>query len=109
MLRSPRGSAGGLSADIMAESPERSSRRDGRGGAGWTRLAGVGFELVAGVGAFTLVGYWWDRHFGTEPKGLIVGAVLGIIGGMYNLIRQSLSATRGAAGGTDTSDGDKKQ
>lgn len=93
----------------MAESPKRSSRGDGRKGAGWTRLAGIGFELVAGVGAFVLVGYWWDRHFGTGPKGLIVGAVLGLIGGMYNLIRQSLAATREAAGSFDTSDGDKRR
>jgi F0F1-type ATP synthase assembly protein I len=70
-------------------------------------LAGIGFELVAAVGAFVLVGYWWDRHFGTGSNGVIVGAVLGVIGGMYNLIRQSLSATREAAGGSDTSDGDK--
>lgn len=93
----------------MAESSRRSPRGDGRGGANWTRLAGIGFELVAGVGAFILVGYWWDRHFGTGPKGVVVGAVLGLIGGMYNLIRQSLSATREAAGGSDTSDGDKRR
>lgn len=74
----------------------------------------MGFELVAAVGAFTLVGYWWDRHFGSEPKGLIVGAVLGIIGGMYNLIRQSLLATRDTTAGSartgpENTDGDKKR
>lgn len=93
----------------MAEPTKRSSRGDARGQASWTRLAGIGFELVAGVGAFILVGYWWDRHFGTGPKGVIVGAVLGVIGGMYNLIRQSLLATRAAAGGSETSDGDKER
>ena len=93
----------------MAEPSKRNSRGDGRGSASWTRLSGIGFELVAGVGAVVLVGYWWDRHFGTGPKGVVVGAVLGLIGGMYNLIRQSLSATREAAGGTDTSDGDKER
>jgi F0F1-type ATP synthase assembly protein I len=93
----------------MAESSKRSTRGDARAQAGWTRLAGIGFELAAAVGAFVLVGYWWDRHFGTSPKGIVVGAVLGLIGGMYNLIRQSLRATREAAGGFDTSDGDKKR
>ncbi len=91
----------------MAESPKRSPRGDGKGRASWTRLSGIGFELVAAVGAFVLVGYWWDRHFGTGPKGVIVGAVLGLVGGMYNLIRQSLLATREVAGDSDTSDGDK--
>lgn len=107
MLRSPRGDVAGLSAETMADTSRRSTRGDGKGRASWTRLAGIGFELVAGVGAFILVGYWWDRHFGTGPKGIIVGAVLGLIGGMYNLVRQSLRATREAAGDFDTSDGDK--
>jgi F0F1-type ATP synthase assembly protein I len=107
MLRSPRRGVRVLNAEAMADESKRSSRGGGKGRASWTRLAGIGFELVAAVGAFILVGYWWDRHFGTGPKGLVVGAVLGLIGGMYNLIRQSLLATREAAGGSDTSDGDK--
>lgn len=72
------------------------------------RLSGIGFELVAAVGGFILVGYWWDRHFETSPWGLIIGAALGLIGGMYNLIRQSLLASREAAGPQNT-DGDKKR
>jgi F0F1-type ATP synthase assembly protein I len=91
----------------MADESKQSG--DGKGQASWPRLAGMGFELVAAVGAFVLVGYWWDRHFGTAPKGVVVGALLGLLGGMYNLIRQSLLATRGAAGGSDTTDGDKKR
>ncbi len=55
----------------------------------------MGFELVAAVGGFTLGGYWWDRHFATAPWGVLVGVVLGLVGGMYNLIRQSLLASRG--------------
>jgi len=93
---------------MAADDFKRGNRKDGQGSASWTRLAGIGFELVAAVGAFILVGYWWDRHFGTGPKGVLVGAVLGLIGGMYNLVRQSLLATRAAAGGSDTSDGDKR-
>ena len=78
----------------MAEPSKRSSRGDARGRASWTRLAGMGFELVAGVGAFVLVGYWWDRHFGTEPWGFWIGLSIGMVGGMYNLIRQGLAAGR---------------
>ncbi len=94
---------------MAADDFKQRSRKGGPGAAGWTRLAGLGFELTAAVGAFTLVGYWWDRHYGSSPKGLIVGALLGLLGGMYNLIRQSLLATREAAGGSETSDGDKKR
>ncbi len=78
----------------MADDSKGSGSGTGAGRTGWTRLAGIGFELVAAVGAFMLVGFWWDRHFGTAPKGMLVGAVLGLVGGMYNLIRQSLLATR---------------
>jgi F0F1-type ATP synthase assembly protein I len=75
----------------------------------WIKLSGLGIELVAAIGGFTLAGYFWDRHFGTGPWGLLIGALLGLIGGMYNLIRQSLSATRDSGrstGTTGTTDGD---
>lgn len=62
--------------------------------AGFKKLAGIGFELAAAVGGFTFLGYLWDRHFGSSPWGTLTGAILGLIGGMYNLIRQSLLATR---------------
>ena len=84
----------------MAEKP---------GSGGWQALSGIGFELVAAVAGFTLIGYWWDRHFGSRPWGLLTGAVLGLIGGMYNLIRQSLSAFKGEGDGGKTSDGDPKR
>lgn len=60
-----------------------------------SKLSGIGFEFVAAVGGFTFAGYLWDRYFGTGPWGALVGAILGLVGGMYNLIRQSLAATRG--------------
>ena len=66
------------------------------------RLAGVGMELAAAVLGLTLVGYWVDRHFGTAPWGQIIGAVVGLIGGMYNFLREALGAVkRGGAGGGD--------
>lgn len=78
---------------------------DSRQRASWTRLSSIGFELVAAVGGFILVGYWWDRHFGTAPWGLLTGALLGLIGGMYNLIRQTLLATRSSGRGNEKTDG----
>ncbi|HSG39968.1 MAG TPA: AtpZ/AtpI family protein [Thermoanaerobaculia bacterium] len=72
----------------------------------WTRLVSIGFELAAAIGGFTLVGYWWDRHFGSTPWGVLTGALLGLVGGMYNLVRQSLLATRNAGGETKKTNGD---
>lgn len=56
------------------------------------RLANAGFELAAAIGGFTLVGYWIDRHYETGPWGVLTGALLGLVGGLYNLIRASLTA-----------------
>ncbi|HEX7183774.1 MAG TPA: AtpZ/AtpI family protein [Thermoanaerobaculia bacterium] len=82
---------------------------DSKQRASWVRLSGIGFELVAAVAGFTLIGYWWDRHFQTEPWGLLVGALLGLVGGMYNLIRQSLLASREAGSGPKTTNHGKRR
>lgn len=62
-------------------------------------LAGLGFELLAAVAGLAFVGYWIDRHYETAPWGLVIGAVLGIVGGLYNFIRTALRATDGAMDG----------
>ncbi len=58
------------------------------------RFAGMGLELGGAVIGFTLVGYWVDYHYGTEPRGLLTGAVLGVIGGFYNFIRQAIQLSK---------------
>ncbi len=60
----------------------------------WVRLSGMGFEFAAAVIGFVLVGYWIDRHYGCRPKGVLIGAALGILGGGYNLIHTALRASR---------------
>lgn len=82
----------------MPEEPSQGSRPD----KSWVRLSSIGIELVAAVAGFTLAGYWWDLHYGTPPWGLLTGVVLGLVGGMYNLIRQSLLASRNTGSGTGT-------
>jgi F0F1-type ATP synthase assembly protein I len=68
-------------------------------GTSWIRLSGIGFELFAAIAGGALAGYWWDRHFGSRPWGILIGVGLGLFGGMYNLIRQSLLASREAGSG----------
>ncbi len=59
----------------------------------WLRYSGIGIEFASAVAVFALLGYWIDQHYGwRRPWGLLTGAALGLTGGMYNLIRQSLSA-----------------
>jgi len=62
----------------------------------WVRFSGIGFEIAAAVAGFALVGYWIDSHYGSSPKGVLIGSILGIIGGGYNLIRQSMAASQEA-------------
>ena len=62
----------------------------------WVRHSGVGLELAGATAGFALLGYWLDRRFGTEPWGLIAGLILGLVGGLYNLVKESLRAVRDA-------------
>jgi F0F1-type ATP synthase assembly protein I len=88
----------------MSEEP----RQNGKPKSGLVQLSGIGVELVGAVAGFTLAGYWWDRHYGTGHWGILTGAVLGLVGGMYNLIRQSLNASRSQGGGNGTTDTTEK-
>ena len=63
---------------------------------GWVRYSGVGLELAGATAGLALIGYWVDGRFGTRPWGLLIGVVVGIVGGLYNLIRESLDAVREA-------------
>ncbi len=62
----------------------------------WMRYSSKGFELAAAVLGMGLFGYWLGGLKDRALLGLAIGAVLGIVGGMYNLVRQSWIASRQA-------------
>ncbi|GMU23255.1 MAG: hypothetical protein AMXMBFR13_33370 [Phycisphaerae bacterium] len=63
---------------------------------GIVRLAGMGVELAASVGVFCVIGYWIDRHMENDkPWALVICAALGVIGGLYNLIRRAVHESLG--------------
>lgn len=68
-----------------------------RGRPTWLRFSGIGVEFAGVVIGFTLIGLWIDRHYDKSPWGVVIGASLGLVGGMYNLIRESLKASKDAA------------
>lgn len=60
--------------------------------------ASAGVELAAAVGGCAAIGYWIDRHWENEqPWGLVICSVVGIIGGLYNLIRKALLEAVGSS------------
>lgn len=63
---------------------------------GWVRYSGVGLELAGATAGLALVGYWIDGRYGTAPWGFLGGVFVGIVGGLYNLVRESLQALREA-------------
>ena len=65
---------------------------------GWVRYSGVGLELAGATAGLALVGYWIDSHYATAPWGILGGVAIGIVGGLYNMIRESLAAVREARG-----------
>jgi F0F1-type ATP synthase assembly protein I len=75
----------------------------------WLRYSGSGLELAASVGGFALVGYWIDRHYTTSPWGLVSGLILGMVGGFYNLVKQSLQAAREAKTSDESGSGDSER
>jgi ATP synthase protein I len=61
---------------------------------GWVRFSGVGLELAGAMAGLAFIGYWIDRRFGTGPWGILGGVVIGLVGGLYNMVTQSLEAVR---------------
>ena len=51
-------------------------------------LAGTGVELAAAVGGMTVLGWWLDHLLATTPWLLVIGALLGFSGGLYNFLKK---------------------
>lgn len=54
----------------------------------WGRYVGMGLEVAVGVGLGSLVGWWLDRRY-QWSWGTVIGAMIGLAGGMYLLIRET--------------------
>ena len=79
----------------MAE-PGRSRRNDLESEIriGW-RMGGLGMEVAGAVLAGAILGWGFDRlRGGTASTGLLVGSVMGIVVGMWTLIRGALKLNR---------------
>lgn len=77
-------SAAAGASDPGQNAPRRRSRQLSRS------MVGIGFDFAGAFVGFVFVGFWIGRYYGSEKWGVVVGAVLGLIGGFYNLLRQAL-------------------
>lgn len=50
----------------------------------------MGTEFAGAVCGLTLLGYWVDRRYGSGIKATLICAAIGVVGGLYNFIRQAL-------------------
>jgi F0F1-type ATP synthase assembly protein I len=60
----------------------------------WGRYFGIGLEVAVGVSLGFLIGWWLDSRFGWEPWGTVVGAMLGLAGGLYLLLKEAMRMSK---------------
>ncbi len=58
--------------------------------AGQLKYMGLGFEFAGAIIVMTLMGLFVDRQWATEPWGLLIGGVVGIVCGMYVLLKAAV-------------------
>jgi F0F1-type ATP synthase assembly protein I len=82
--------------------PVRLRRSDGKPDGqpdGPGRLVGLGFQFAGAIVLCVLAGQWADRRFGTDPWGVLSGAVVGFAAGFYALVKAARRDTGDGVGG----------
>jgi F0F1-type ATP synthase assembly protein I len=54
----------------------------------------MGTEFAGALCGLTLLGYWIDRHYETGIKATLICSGVGLVGGMYNFIRQAVALSK---------------
>lgn len=77
----------------MRLEPERPSGSKKRSAIppGALSFAFIGTEFALGVLACTLMGWLVDRGLGSGRTATLIGALLGLIGGFYNFVKQAMA------------------
>ena len=57
------------------------------------RALGLGFELIASTAGMALLGWALDEYFDTGPLLVSIFSFLGVVGGVYNVIRDVMKLT----------------
>jgi F0F1-type ATP synthase assembly protein I len=54
----------------------------------------LGLELAAAVGLGTFIGNWIDHKHNTSPWGVLIGAGIGFVAGMYLMFKEALRSDK---------------
>ena len=69
------------------------------------RYAGLGIQFAGTTGLFVLMGYELDKRMGWAPWGMVSLGMLGLIGGLYLLIKDVIKADEGSGSRVQSSEG----
>jgi F0F1-type ATP synthase assembly protein I len=58
------------------------------------QMSGIGLEFVLSVAAFSALGWWLDKKFGTSPVWTLAGVALGFTLGLYRLVKFAKKSMR---------------
>lgn len=72
---------------VTRKTASRMARKDD--GSQHANLAMIGLQVGIGVGLGFAVGWWLDKRYGWEPKGAVIGAMIGLAGGLYLLFKEA--------------------
>ena len=61
----------------------------------WMKFAGLAFEFVAIIGFCGYLGYLANKQFDCDPWGLLVGLLLGLTAGIYQLLKATRALEQG--------------
>jgi len=64
------------------------------GGSEYWKWSGLGLEFAGILVLFTLLGHWAGKRWDWQPWGELVGIGLGLVGGFYWLIRESIAMSK---------------
>lgn len=73
--------------------PDSSDSNPNDSSYGW-KLSGMGMELFGSIVGAGLIGWLIDRFAGTEPRWLMIGLLVGMIGGGWNFYGKAMRMNR---------------
>ena len=69
-------------------------KKDNGGDDQHANMAMIGLQVAIGLGVGLAVGSWLDKRYGWSPWGSTIGAMIGMAGGLYLLIKEGFRANK---------------